>query len=290
MGFILATDTSCDILKSELRARGIEYKSLVYTVDGVEYPDEFERDEQYKAFYDGIRAGDMPSTSMINVVEHEEFFTELTRKYADEDIVYITLSSGLSASYSSAVKAADTVSKSTGRKIYVVDSYGATIVTRHVVDEAQRLRDAGVGAGEAAEKLAEFAAHLHTWFMPVDLMHLKRGGRVSGPAAYIGTALNIKPIINFNAAGGLVVAKKQRGVAKGIAFMIDMFKDEAIDEPHKVYIANADSELAQDMLAKAKAARPDCEFEIGWIGPVIGAHTGCGAVGISFRAKSLREL
>ncbi len=288
MSFVLATDTSCDILKGELRSRGIEYKPLAYTVDGVEYPDEFECDEQYKAFYDGIRAGQMPSTSMINVVEHEEFFTALIEKYT-EDIVYITLSSGLSGSCASAKQAAENVLKSTGRKVYVVDSTGATIMTRHVVDEAQRLRDSGVSAEEAADKLRYFADHLHTWFMPVDLMHLKRGGRVSGPAAYIGTAFNIKPIINFNQAGGLVVAKKLHGVAKGMAYMIERFVAEAVKEPRKFYVASADSDLAKELLDRAKAARPDCEGEIGWIGPVIGAHTGCGAVGMSFLSNELRD-
>ena len=288
MGFILAADTSCDILRGEMRARGIEYKPLVYTIEGAEHPDEFDRDEQYKAFYAEIRAGKLASTSMINLVEHEEFFTELVDKYA-EDIVYVTLSSGLSASHSSAVQAAENVFKRTGRKVYVVDSRGATIFTRTVVDEAQRLRDLGMSAKEAVEQLADFVAHIQTWFMPVDLMHLKRGGRVSGPAAVIGTALNIKPILNFNEAGGLVVAKKIHGVAKGLAFMIDMFKADSVDGPSKFYIANADSEYAPELLERAKAARPDWEGEIGWIGPVIGAHTGSGAVGISFLSKKTRD-
>ncbi|MCH5160677.1 MAG: DegV family protein [Clostridiales bacterium] len=288
MSFILATDTSCDIPRGELRARGIEYKPLVYTIEGAEHPDEFDCDEQYKAFYSEIRAGKLASTSMINLIEHEEFFTMLVDKYT-EDIVYVTLSSGLSASHSSAVQAAENVFKSTGRKVYVVDSRGATIMTRHVVDEAQKLRDSGLSAQEAVEQLADFVAHLQTWFMPVDLMHLKRGGRVSGPAAIIGTALKIKPILNFSEAGGLVVAKKIHGVAKGLAFMIDMFKADAVDGPSKFYIANADSEYAPELLERAKEARPDWEGEIGWIGPVIGAHTGCGAVGISFLSKKTRD-
>ena len=288
MSFVLAADTSGDIFRSDMRARGIEYKPLVYTIDGVGYEDEFSKDEEYKAFYDQIRAGKLPTTSQINVIEHEEFFESLLEKYT-EDVVYVTLSSGLSGSCASAKLAAKNVGERTGRKIYVVDSLGATIAQRQVVDEAQRLRDAGLSAKEAVAELDNFINHLHTWFMPTDLMHLKRGGRVSGPAAYIATALNIKPILIIDKVGALPVMRKLRGTAKGVAFMAEMFARDCAKTPHKFYIASADSELAPDLLARAKAARPDCEGEIGWIGPVIGAHTGCGAVGISFLSDKPRS-
>lgn len=289
MSFILATDTSCDVLKSELAERGIEYIPLIFTINGTIHNDDFSTDAEYKAFYDGIRKGDLPTTSQINVAENEEFYEKLIAEH-EGDILYVTLSSGLSSSNASAKLAAKNVEERTGRKIFVVDSFGATIVTRHVVDEAQRLRDAGESAESAAAKLAEFAAKLHTWFMPVDLMHLKRGGRVSGPMAYLGTALNIKPIIRFNETGGLTVVKKVRGAAKGIAEMAEAVKRDSAKTPHKIYIASADSDLAEELLERVKAARPDCEAEIGWIGPVIGAHTGCGAVGVSFVSDSPRKL
>ena len=255
MSFTLSADTSCDILRNEMTARGIEYRPLVYTIDDVPHFDEFAKDEDYKGFYDQIRAGKMPTTSQINIVEHEEFFETLLDKY-EGDIVHVTLSSGLSSTYASACKAAENVNEKHGNRVYVVDSLGATIATRHVVDEAQRLRDGG--------------------------------GRVSGPSAYIGTALNIKPIINFDKYGALAVVQKKMGAGKGIAAMVEAFKKLSAAVPHKVYIASADSEFAEELLQKAKAVRPDCQFEIGWIGPVIGAHTGCNAVGISFVSDSSR--
>ena len=287
MSFTLSADTSCDILRNEMTARGIEYRPLVYTIDDVPHFDEFAKDEDYKGFYDQIRAGKMPTTSQINIVEHEEVFETLLDKY-EGDIVHVTLSSGLSSTYASACKAAENVNEKHGKRVYVVDSLGATIATRHVVDEAQRLRDGGVCAADAAEQLKQFTYKLQTWFMPTDLMHLKRGGRVSGPSAYIGTALNIKPIINFDKYGALAVVQKKMGAGKGIAAMVEAFKKLSAAVPHKVYIASADSEFAEELLQKAKAVRPDCQFEIGWIGPVIGAHTGCNAVGISFVSDSSR--
>lgn len=292
MSYVLSTDTSCDIFRNELKARGIEYRPLIYTIDDVPYFDECTTDEDYKSFYDKIRAGKMPTTSQINVAEHEEYFTELCEKY-ENDIVHLTLSSGLSNTYQSACMAADTVNEKYGRKrVYVVDSLGATVVQRIVVDEAERLRDGGVNAEEATKLLADFISHVHVWFMPTDLMHLKRGGRVSGASAVIGTALNIKPILTINKTGGLSVVAKKIGVTKGMAYMLDMFKKFQAEctTKAKVYIPSCDSEYAETMKAKLKEIRPDCDIEIGWVGPVIGAHTGANMVGVCLLSDRVREV
>ena len=290
MSFTLSTDTSCDIFRNELKARGIEYRPLVYTIDDVPHFDECTTDADYKAFYDQIRAGKMPTTSQINVVEHEEYFTELCEKH-DGDIVHLTLSSGLSSTYESACLAASNVNEKYGKRVYVVDSKGATVVQRIVVDEAERLRDGGASAEETVRLLEDFIAHVHVWFMTTDLMHLKRGGRVSGASAVIGTALNIKPILIINKNGGLSVVAKKIGVAKGMNYMLDMFNKYQADctTKAKVYIPSADSEYADEMKQKLKTARPDCDVEIGWVGPVIGAHTGPNMVGVCLLSDKVRE-
>ncbi len=291
MKFVLSSDRSCDIYCGEMTARGIEYISQVFTIDEVPHVDDFATDDEIKVFYDQIRAGKMPTTSQINIVEHEEFFETLLDKY-EGDIVHVTLSSGLSSTYASACKAAENVNEKHGKRVYVVDSLGATIATRHVVDEAQRLRDGGVCAADAAEQLKQFTYKLQTWFMPTDLMHLKRGGRVSGASAVIGTALNIKPILVINKTGGLSVVQKKIGVSKGMGYMADMFKKYNADCTTKarVYIPSADSEYAEQMKQKILEIRPDCEVVIGWVGPVIGAHTGAGMVGVCFLSDKPREV
>ena len=288
MKFHLSTDTVCDVYKSELRERGIDYISTYYTIDGCEHKDEITRDDELKDFYAKIRDGEMPTTSQVTQNDYEEFFGEMIKKY-EGDIVHVTISSGLTTSPLAARHVAEQILQETGRHIYIVDSLAATIATRLVVDEAERLRDEDVSAEEAVAFLDDFVNHIHTWFMPTDLMHLKRGGRVSGPSAYIGTALNIKPILRFDPAGALVVMQKKIGASKGVAEMINIFKRDSAAKPHKVYIASADSDLAEGMLKKAKLARPDCDIEIAMIGPVIGAHTGANAVGITFISDKLRS-
>lgn len=292
MSFILSSDTSCDIFRSEMRTRGIEYRPLVYTIDDVPTFDECTCDADYKAFYDLVRGGKMPTTSQINVAEHEEFFESLIGKY-DDDVVHITLSSGLSSTYESACKAAETVNEKCGKKrVYVVDSLAATVVQRIVVDEAQRMRDSGMSASDVVVELNSITKRVVVWFMTTDLMHLKRGGRVSGASAVIGTMLNIKPVLAINKDGGLSVVAKKQGVSKGMAFMLDKFKEFQAEctASTTVYVPSADSELAAEMRDKLKAIRPDCNVEVGWVGPVIGAHTGAGMVGVAFLSDREREI
>ncbi|MDE6029028.1 MAG: DegV family protein [Clostridiales bacterium] len=291
MSFTLSTDRSCDIFCSELDSRGIKYISQVYTIDEVPHVDDFDNDAQYTGFYDLIRAGKMPTTSQINIAEHEDFFEKVLSE-TDEDLLHITLSSGLSSTYQSALTAAANVNEKLGKtRVYVLDSLAATSVQRLVVDEAQRLRDEGLSAAEALEKMNYITHHIMVRFMPTDLMHLKRGGRVSGPSAYIGTALRIKPILCINKEGGLSVVAKKIGVSAGVSYMADFFKQNNGASTKRVYLPTADNwEVAEELKAKILEIRPDCEVIIGWVGPVIGAHTGAGMVGMTFVSDKERDI
>ena len=288
--FTLSTDTSCDIFRNELKLAGIEYRPLVYTIDDVPYFDEFTADADYKAFYDLIRAGKMPTTSQINIAEHEEFFGMLAKKY-DGDILHITLSSGLSSTYSCACTAAETVNAELGAKrVYVVDSLGATITVRHVVDEAIRLRDEGVSAADAAERLKEFAFRLHTWFMPTDLMHLKRGGRVSSVAAIAGTMLGIKPILSFTSEGKLNVIDKVRGMKRAFSYALDkMDKFPPVKENPVIWVVHTDAEAEANELAALVEAKCGIKPDVTIMGPVIGSHVGPGAVAVLWKSDEVRQ-
>lgn len=287
--FTLATDTSCDVFRSELDAAGIAWVPLTFTLDGVTYPDDFTTDEQYKAFFAKVRAGAMPTTSQINTFVQEEFLEKLVTNGAD-DIVYLTLSSGLSATYESACKAAEEVQKRhNGCKIHVVDTRGATQVHHMLLDDAMRLRDQGMSGEEAAAVLRTIPDKTHVLFMVDDLNHLRRGGRVSGVAAAIGTLLKIKPILTFDKAGRLHVVHKAKGHRKALEYVVDEIEKRSPDV-QEVYIAQGDApELAKEMTDMLQA-KFGCRVKVGWCGPVIGAHTGAGILGMIFKSQQDRPL
>lgn len=288
MSFILSTDTSCDIKKSELAARNIKYVPLSYIIEGVTYYDNMDSDAEYKEFFTKLRSGVMAATSQITIFEHEQYFTELLENN-EGDLLHVTLSSGLSSTYASAVKAAENLAaKFPDRAIYILDSRSATMVHRLVVDDCANMREKGLSAKEVFERENEAIDYLNVSFMTYDLMHLKRGGRLSGPAAYIGSALKIKPMLTINLMGGLSITDKVHGVPKAMKLMIDRLKQNVADEPQTLYVGTADSENAQEFCEMVQQCCPQNKVELCWFGPVIGAHVGAGALALTYRGKVKR--
>lgn len=288
MSFILSTDTSCDFFKTDLAARNIHYVPLTYAIDGVSYPDDFSTNEEYEEFFDIMAKGAMPTTSQINIYTHEQYFKKLLKEN-EGDILHLTLSSGLSSTYASALKASENVMEEfPGRNIFVLDTKSATVVHGMVLDDCDNLRKEGRSARETLEIVTNNITRIVPYFMTYDLMHLKRGGRVSGPMAYIGTALNIKPMLTINKEGGLSVINKLHGVPKSLKFIIDRYKAEAVEEPQTVLVGSAASPFAEELADMARKALPQNEVKIGWFGPVIGAHVGKGTVALVFRSKNDR--
>ncbi len=287
--FTLTTDTSCDVLRCDLDAAGIPWIPLTFTIDGETFPDNFTSDEQYKDFYRKVREGAMPTTSQITAFAHEEFFEKLVQEGAT-DIVHLTLSGGLSATYNSACMGAQAVTeRHPDCKIQVVDSRGATQVHAMVLDRAEALRKQGLSGEEAAKILREEVTKIHVWIIVDDLHHLKRGGRVSGAAAAIGTLLKIKPMIAFDKEGKLQVARKAKGFRKAMEYVVEYIAEWAPDVK-EVYMAHGDALDRAEEMTELLTERFGCAVKTGWCGPVIGAHTGPGMLGIIVKCDKDRPL
>ncbi|MCL2374944.1 MAG: DegV family protein [Firmicutes bacterium] len=292
MNFILTTDTSCDVFRSELDAKNIPWVPLTFTIGGTTYEDTFSSDAEFVSFYEKVAGGAMPTTSQITPAQHEDFFkkvlAEKSNLASSKTIVHLTLSSGLSETYNAAVLAAKTVMEEIkDSEIFVVDTLSATQGHHLLLKEGIRLRDNGTSGCETADALNQYTKGIHHWFMVDDLHHLKRGGRVSGAAAAIGTLLKIKPVLTINDKGKLPVVKKPKGIQKAIAFFLEIieeYKDGEIEE-FLIVSANA-AENAPLLKARLEEKYPTVPVTIGWIGPVIGAHTGNGVFGVVFKGKA----
>ena len=287
--FTLTTDSAVDVFRSKLDELGVFWVPLTFTIDGVTYEDDFSDDAKYKEFYDKVRAGALPVTSQINPFTHEEFWEKVIEKTGPTDIVHLTLSSGLSETYSSACKAAESfMEKHPDSRVYVVDSLAATQAEMPVFETALRLRDAGENAAAAAEALRAYSHRIQVYIIADDLFHLKRGGRVSTAAAVVGSMFKIKPLIVFDDAGKLQVYKKPLGWKKALKMVLDHIDEYCTDPSSKQFwIAHADAlDKAEEARDAILAKYPGATVRIGWIGPVIGAHTGAGTIGILFESNS----
>ena len=287
--FILSTDTCCDEFKSNLKKSRISYIPLNYICNDEIFVDESDSIEDYKFFYDEMKRGKMFSTAGLNQTVVQEYFEGLL-KTADKDIVHLTLSSGLSCTYNVVKQVADELNEKSNHKIYVLDSLSATQVQNLVLNYAKFLRDEGKTASEAMEILQDAIMHQQTFFFLSDLDALKRGGRISGVAAAIGKAMQLRPVLTFDKEGKLRVIEKVVGNKKAVRTLLDKFLklyDTSSSQPIYLIYAGDDNSL-QELKALILEKLPNAKIITGLVGPVIASHTGPALTAVAFFSKTER--
>jgi DegV family protein with EDD domain len=240
-------------------------------------------DAGIKEFYDGLRAGEVATTSAVN----PDGWTNVIEPAleAGQDALVLAFSSGLSTTYQSAVIAAtELMEKYPQRKVYVVDTLCASLGQGLLVWYACQKRDAGMELNELADWVETTKWNLCHWFTVDDLKYLKRGGRISAATALVGTMLNIKPVLHVDDEGHLVSVSKVRGRKTSIeALAQQMEKLGFADQNDAAFICHGD--CLEDAQHLAKIIKERCgvkEVFIGYTGAVIGSHSGPGTLALFF--------
>jgi len=207
------------------------------------------------------------------------------------------LSSGLSMTYANAVKAADEVNATIkGRRIYVVDSLIATVGMDSLVDELIKLREAGTATEDAIKRVTELRDHQQGWVVVSDLFHLKRGGRISGAKATIGTILNIKPIITVSTKGKLAIENKKKGIKQAYAYLLEIVEQNGVKANPKFFenpfylSRSSDGPVYEDFKAALLAKYPKLKIHESMLSPIIGTHVGSGAIIMLFEGAKRYEI
>ena len=285
--FILSGCSTADLTKEHFEDRDIRYICFHYTLDGVDYPDDLGQSIPFPEFYKKMTEGSDTKTSQVNMSEYMEYFEPFLAE--GKDILHLTLSSGISSSYSSASSAALILrERYPDRKLYVVDSLGASSGYGLILDKLADLRDGGMGIDELHEWANEHRLELHHWFFSTDLTFYVKGGRVSKASGFFGGVLGICPLLNMDNLGRLIPRVKVRGKKKVIREIVDRMEKYAkdrLDYADKCYISMSDCyddalEVAQ--LVEARFPKLRGKVEINWIGTTIGSHTGPGTVALFF--------
>jgi len=285
--YALTCCSTADMPEEYLKNRDISYVCFHYNMDGKEYPDDLGKTMPFQEFYERIAKGALPTTSQVNVGQYLDFFEPLLK--AGKDILHISLSSGLSGSYNSACVARETLlQKYPDRKIFLVDSLGASSGYGLLVDTAAGMRDKGVSIEELYDWLEKNKLTVHHWFFSTDLSHYKRGGRISAASATMGTLLNICPLMNMDNAGKLIPRTKIRGKSNVIKEIVKKMEEHAqneLDYSGKCFISNSacfeDARKVADLIEE-KFKHLNGKVMINSIGTVIGSHTGPGTVALFF--------
>ena len=280
----IITDSGCDLPQSLLDTLGVKSVPLYVNFRGAEQPDSV--DEGIKELYAGLRGGEAATTSAVNP---DRWAAMIEPSLAEgKDAVVIAFSSGLSTTYQSAVIAGrELMEKYPERKVHVGDSLCASLGQGLLVWYACKKRDEGLSAPELAQWLEEHKLNLCHWFTVDDLMYLKRGGRISAATAVLGTMLSIKPVLHMDDEGHLINVSKARGRKASIDALARKFSelDGGFDNS-TVFISHGDCEEDAKYLAeKVKAEYGVKEVVIGYVGAVIGSHSGPGTLAFFFLGK-----
>ena len=282
MKYQIITDSCCDFTEQQYKDLGVTYAPLSVLFQG-QARDNMNDPAELKKFYDGIRGGEMPSTSAVNPEGWVKIMEPILK--AGEDVLCLAFSSGLSATYQSAVIAASELAETyPDRTIRVVDTLCAALGQGLLVMLACRKRDAGMSLEDLAAWVEENKLNIAHWITVDDLNHLKRGGRVSATTAFLGGMLNIKPIIHVDNDGRLVNVAKARGRKAAIDTLLKKFKEDCIDFD-TVTIGHGDCPEDAALLEKALKELGVTNVVTGYVGGVIGAHTGPGVLVVFFVGK-----
>lgn len=293
--FKITCSSTCDLSAEHLEKLGIAYGTYHYVIDGKDFVDDLFTSRTPEDFYGEIDAGALPTTSQVTPDELVAVIEPILK--AGFDVLHIEFSSGLSGGWQSAQAAKEALApKYPDRKFYIVDSLAASSGYGLLVDKAAELKAGGMTIDELYDWLEENKLRLRHWFFSTNLAHFKRGGRISGPAAAIGSMLNICPVMDVNSQGKLIIRKKVFGKKKAIKEMFDIMTKQAqggAEYAEKCYMCH--SVRPED--AKAVAALVEGYFknlngkvEINPIGTVIGSHTGPGTVALFYFSDTKREI
>ena len=287
MSFKVLTDASCNLSLDMLNELGVVYRSLTLVMDGQEI-NNYLTDEKFsfKGFYDKLRNKENIKTSLLNTEEFKAMFEDVLA--GGDDILAILISSGISGTYQAAKLAADELAeKYPERKIVVIDSLAASIGHGLLVYYAAKMQQEGKSLEETTDFIMENRLKLVHKFTVDDLFFLKRGGRLSGGVAIIGTILQIKPVLHVDNNGKLISQSKVKGRKKSINAIFDSLKDNVIDPENQVMaICHGDClEDAEYLAAKVKKEYNVKDVIINYCDPVIAAHAGPGVLALFYLGK-----
>ena len=253
--YIIVTDSSADLTQDLVEELGINVLPLSFTIRGTtleDHPDK--RNMSSREFYQLLRDGEMFTSGLSNTCQASMMAAEELREKFPE------------------------------RRIEVVDTLCASAGQGMLVWYAGKKRLAGESLEAVRDWCEDNKMKVCHWVTVDDLMHLKRGGRISATTALAGTLLQIKPIIHVDDAGKLDTVGKARGRRAALDYLVQKVADTAIDpQEQTMFFSHSDCREDVEYMAaqiKEKCGMKDAKFCD--IGPVIGSHTGPGCAVVFF--------
>lgn len=278
----LVCDSNCELWHTRAEELGIDFISMPYLYRDEMHFYDLGKNTDFRAFYDAVRSGVVPKTQALNPEDYKQFLTPYFER--GEDVLYVSFSHAMSGTFSSLDLALrELKERYPGRKCTVFDTKSISLGAGIQVEQAALLKQQGKTDEEILCFLHTFTKKVRVYFVVDDLMHLKRGGRLSPLAAAAGTLLSLKPMLTVGEDGALSVIAKLGGRKKAISTLAGKVISELRDESCSVYVVDADCPAEGDKLRDLiLEQRPTAHIVRQTVGPVIGSHCGPDTLGVIF--------
>lgn len=281
--YVIITDSTSDLPSEIVNEIQVDVIPMKFIMEDKSYLD---GEMPAPEFYGKLRNKILSSTSQISPGEFEQYFS----KYLDKgkDVIYISLSSALSGTYSSAcVAAQELLKRYPQNKVVVIDSLSVSLGEGLLVYTLAKKKQSGASLEELATWIEENKKNICHWFMVDDLNHLRRGGRISQVSAFFGSMMSIRPILHVDSEGKLSFVEKARGRHKAIDFIVSKMEELGVNVSEQIiFISHGDCEEdAKNLAEKIKSKSNVKNVVINYVGPVIGSHAGSGALALFFIGK-----
>lgn len=278
---IVSTENTCDLTPEILNARNIPVVSMHYFLNDKEFDctQPFDASE----FYGAMRDGAMTRTSMINEYDAEKYLRSLMEQ--GKDVVHVSFASACSGTVNNFLRVAEKLNKEYSNKVYVVDSMAESGGQGLLVVLTDNFAEMGKSAKEVYDYAMEMRNHVCHYFCVDSIKYLVRGGRVSKVAGFIGSLINIKPVLYTDPEGKLTALNKEITRKRSLNRLVDYMQKKYDKASDLVYITYA------DCLGDAQFVAAQIEEKFGVtpvlmpLGPVIGSHSGPGTVALFFTSQ-----
>ena len=282
--FTIMTDRCCDMTAAMAEELELSVLPLSLHMGEAVYRNWLDgRDIAFPEFYSRVRGGQDATTAAVSVGDFE---TEMRRVLSSgRDILCISFSSALSATYQSAsIAAEDLRPEFPEARICVVDSLCASLGQGLLLWLCAQEQKKGRTVEEVRDFAEKTKGKVCHWFTVDDLNHLKRGGRISAATALFGTMLSIKPVMHVDGGGHLTPVGKARGRRASLLALVDEMEKTAIAPGEQtVFISHGDCLADAEFMAEEVRRRFGTkDIHINYVGPVIGSHSGPGTMALFF--------
>lgn len=276
----VVTDTTAYLPEELVAEHDIKRVSLYVSLDGVQRPEIEITGDQYDDFFERLRASDEgATTSQPSVGDFLEVYEPLLAE--GREIVSIHLSAGISGTCESALQAKERLASDGkgGERIHVYDSRsscgGQALVALAAASAAQAGAD-GAGSLAAAERCREA---LQMWFAIDTLEYLRKGGRIGAAQAWLGSALQIKPILTLGEE--ITPVERVRTRRRAFERLVEYAKQRREDGADAWVVQHVhDQESAQRLADQCRELFGSEPVFVSEVGPVIGTHVGPGLLGV----------